>query len=125
MTADELRELRLSKHWPLRKVAEICEVSISTVYAWERGKYPIKEKDALIIKLKSSQEPKVTPFNRPYQWTPEIIKGLRTHLGMTQEQFSKRLGVSRVTVSNLEKGKGRPSIGTTDELELIRKEIQR
>lgn len=38
------------------------------------------------------------------------IKQLRQRLGITQEEFAERLGVSRQTVVSLEKGKYNPSV---------------
>ena len=39
----------------------------------------------------------------------EIVKDLRTKLGLTQEQFAARIGVTWSTVNRWENGRGRPS----------------
>ncbi len=39
---------------------------------------------------------------------PELIKELREHLGMTQEQFAQEVGVTFGTVNSWENGKRRP-----------------
>jgi len=39
---------------------------------------------------------------------PELIKELREHLGMTQEQFAQEVGVTFSTVNSWENGKRRP-----------------
>ena len=39
---------------------------------------------------------------------PELIKELRGHLGMTQEQFAQEVGVTFSTVNSWENGKRRP-----------------
>jgi len=39
---------------------------------------------------------------------PELIKELREHLGMTQEQFAREVGVTFSTVNSWENGKRRP-----------------
>lgn len=38
------------------------------------------------------------------QWTGELIEGLRRHLGMTQIELAKTLGVRQQTVSEWERG---------------------
>ena len=38
-----------------------------------------------------------------------MIKNLRTRLGLTQEQFAARVGVTWSTVNRWENGRGRPS----------------
>jgi transcriptional regulator with XRE-family HTH domain len=40
---------------------------------------------------------------------PEIIKILRTALGLTQEQFAAKVGVTYTTVNRWENSKGQPS----------------
>lgn len=39
---------------------------------------------------------------------PELIKELRAHLGMTQEQFAREVGVTFSTVNSWENGKRKP-----------------
>jgi len=38
------------------------------------------------------------------QWPPERVKGLRLALGLTQEDFAHKLGVTFATVSRWERG---------------------
>ncbi len=39
---------------------------------------------------------------------PKLIKALRARLGLTQEQFAQRVGVTFSTVNNWEKGNRNP-----------------
>ena len=43
------------------------------------------------------------------QWRKEEIKGLRKYLGLTQKEFAKMLGVTRVYIMMLETGRKQPS----------------
>jgi transcriptional regulator with XRE-family HTH domain len=60
------------------------------------------------------------------KWTPDKIKKLRLDMKLTQNEFGKRLGVTRVYVNLLEKG-GEKKPGATLELLLdyIRKEVKK
>ena len=40
---------------------------------------------------------------------PKMVKKLRTALGLTQEQFAAKVGVTFSTVNRWENGKGKPS----------------
>jgi len=40
---------------------------------------------------------------------PKIVKKLRTEIGLTQEQFAAKVGVTFTTVNRWENGKGKPS----------------
>ncbi len=40
---------------------------------------------------------------------PNLIKKLRNKLGLTQEQFAAKIGVTFSTVNRWENGKGKPS----------------
>ena len=50
----------------------------------------------------SSQNP------QPPSSNPDRIREIRNRLGLTQERFAQRLGVSFVTVSRWERGKSKP-----------------
>jgi DNA-binding transcriptional regulator YiaG len=41
-------------------------------------------------------------------WSADEVRALRRHLGLTQEDFSERLGMRQQTVSEWEVGKHRP-----------------
>lgn len=42
------------------------------------------------------------------KWAPAAVRRLRKRLGLTQEEFAHRLGVSWVTVSRWEQGHSAP-----------------
>ena len=44
----------------------------------------------------------------------EILIGLRKSSGLTQEEFAKKIGVSRSAIGNYEKGVRRPDFETTE-----------
>ena len=44
-----------------------------------------------------------------YKETPEMIAKLRAQLGLTQEQFAGKVGVTWSTVNRWENGRGKPS----------------
>jgi DNA-binding transcriptional regulator YiaG len=48
-------------------------------------------------------------FTAQQNLTPGFIVSLREAMGLTQEQFGQRLGVSKITVSRWECGRMRPS----------------
>jgi putative transcriptional regulator len=48
-------------------------------------------------------------YNKPQKVTGRMIKELRVTLGLTQEQFASRLGVTVSTVNRWENNKGSPS----------------
>jgi DNA-binding transcriptional regulator YiaG len=55
------------------------------------------------------------------KWTPAAVKRLRKRLGLTQEAFARRLGVSVVTVNRWEQGHVEPRGLSVDALILQRK----
>ena len=57
------------------------------------------------------------------RWTPERIKALRKHLGMTQAQMGENVGYSKrgaqVRISDLERGETRVSGAVSRVLDLL------
>jgi DNA-binding transcriptional regulator YiaG len=45
----------------------------------------------------------------PLRWSAARVKGLRQRLGLTQEQFAARLGVTFVTANRWEMGRSTPT----------------
>jgi DNA-binding transcriptional regulator YiaG len=52
-------------------------------------------------------------------WNSELIKALRLHIGLTQAEFAKRLGVRQATVSQWENKAYEPTLATSKYLTLI------
>lgn len=57
-------------------------------------------------------------------WNGELIKGLRSHLGLNQAQLAEKLGVRQQTISEWEKGIYAPSLKTSKYLSLVAREVQ-
>ncbi len=54
----------------------------------------------------------------------EMIKNLRARLGLTQEQFAAKAGVTWSTVNRWENGRGRPSPLAMRQIEDLRKGLE-
>jgi len=54
---------------------------------------------------------------------PSTIKRLRTRMGLTQEQFAAKVGVTFATVNRWEAGKAKPSRLALNRLEELRKAL--
>jgi DNA-binding transcriptional regulator YiaG len=52
-------------------------------------------------------------------WNGELVKGLRRHLGFSQRDLAKELGVRQQTVSEWERGEYEPSRVTSKYLSLV------
>ncbi len=52
-------------------------------------------------------------------WSAELVKGLRRHLGFSQGDLAKELGVRQQTVSEWERGEYEPSRVTSKYLSLV------
>lgn len=57
--------------------------------------------------------------------TPGFIVSLREAMGMTQEQFGEKLGVSKMTVSRWERGRMRPSDAAANAIRELQEETRR
>lgn len=49
-------------------------------------------------------------FTQRWVWMEHRIKDLRADIGITQEQLSQRVGVSRQTIISIENGRYNPSL---------------
>jgi transcriptional regulator with XRE-family HTH domain len=56
---------------------------------------------------------------------PEMIRGLRVDLGLTQEQFAAKVGVTYTTVNRWENSKGQPSPLAMLRIEGLQKKLAR
>lgn len=52
-------------------------------------------------------------------WNGELVKGLRQHLGFSQEELADELGVRQQTISEWERGAYEPSRATSKYLSLV------
>ena len=111
-------------------------MATKTQIAWKPGMdlpyiMPLGERGMLAISLRAdwlkpdrSGRPLLLPqavraldrlraaFTAQDQLTPGFIVSLREAIGLTQEQFGRKVGVSKMTVSRWECGKMRPSAST-------------
>jgi len=55
----------------------------------------------------------------------EMIKALRAKLGLTQEQFAAKVGVTWSTVNRWENGRGKPSPLALKQVESLREESEK
>ncbi len=58
------------------------------------------------------------------QDTSKMIKELRAGLGLTQEQFAAKVGVTFSTVNRWENGRGKPSPLALRRIEELQKELE-
>lgn len=68
--------------------------------------------------------PKSTAWRLNLQWNKDKIKSLRKGLGLTQQQFALKLGVSKRAVIYWEKGKRSPGSEIITKLEYLASEIE-
>lgn len=59
------------------------------------------------------------PGTKPHRWTPERILALRKHMGCTQADFARRLGIRQQTVSEWEIGVYAPRGASVTVLEIV------
>lgn len=52
------------------------------------------------------------------------VKELRNRLGLTQEQFAKKLDVVPITIRRWEKGQGKMHLGNKKRLEQLAKQVK-
>src|SRR5574337_158304 len=57
--------------------------------------------------------------SQQHQWTPENIRALRRHLGLSQTQFTEEIGILQQTVSICECGYHRPKGASITILNLL------
>ncbi len=64
---------------------------------------------ALIITYSSSVAGLIGSYDMAKKGVPKMIRELRTVLGLTQEQFAAKVGVTFTTVNRWENNKAKPS----------------
>ncbi len=60
------------------------------------------------MKRRARSAARRAPYRVTREWSPEEVRALRLHLGLTQDEFSEHLGTRQQTVSEWEVGKHRP-----------------
>jgi len=124
-------------------------MATSTLTAWKPGRdlpyvVPFGENEMLAIALPAawlkpdrSGRPLLLPpavraldrlravFTSQERITPGFIVSLREALGLTQEQFGRKLGVSKMTISRWECGRMRPSPSMAAAIRDLQRRAQR
>ena len=124
-------------------------MTTATVKSWKPGNdlpYVVRfgESDMLAISLPAAWlkadrsgrplllPPAVRPLDRlravftnQQAFTPGFVLSLREAMGLTQEQFGRQLGVSKMTVSRWECGRMRPSRSTAAAIRALQREARR
>ncbi len=90
--------------------------------AWMAAGYRVEDVDfdgQRVTFRKPTSKPKVQRVGDTGLWNSELIKALRLHMGLTQAQFAKQLGVRQATVSEWENGLYEPTRSKSKHLELV------
>ena len=90
--------------------------------AWMGAGYLVKDLNFLDEQItfhKPSQVYTVQRVNDEIQWSQELVKALRSHMGLTQAGFAKELRMRQQTVSEWEKGIYEPSRASSNYLTLV------
>ena len=95
-----------------RQLAEKLDIVPSTVAMYENGKHPIpydvaiKLADVLKIEVSLIYDEFSRFLAAPYT---EVLKSVRTALGLSQKNFAERIGIAPSYYYKLEEGNRRPS----------------
>ena len=90
--------------------------------AWMEAGYRVEDVDLdgqRVTFRKPTTKPKVQRVGDTGLWNSELIKELRLHMGLTQAEFAKQLGVRQATVSEWENGLYEPTRSKSKHLELV------
>lgn len=90
--------------------------------AWMEAGYRVEDVDLdgqRVTFRKATTRPKVQRVADTGLWNNELIKALRLHMGLTQAEFAKQLGVRQATVSEWENGLYEPTRSKSKHLELV------
>jgi DNA-binding transcriptional regulator YiaG len=90
--------------------------------AWMDAGYRVEDVDLdeqRVTFRTPTTKPKVQYVGDAGVWNSELIKALRLHMGLTQAQFAKQLGVRQATVSEWENGLYEPTRSKSKHLELV------
>ncbi len=90
--------------------------------AWLDADYTVQELDLATEQVTFNKPPSVYKVQRidgTVQWDGRLIRALRQHMGMTQAELARELGVRQQTVSEWEKGVYTPTRATSNYLTLV------
>lgn len=90
--------------------------------AWMEAGYRVENVDLdeqRVTFRKPTTKPKLQRVGDTGVWNSELIKALRLHMGLTQAEFAKHLGVRQQTVSEWENGVYEPTRSKSKHLELV------
>lgn len=90
--------------------------------AWMQAGYTVKELDLTQETVTFHKPPavyKVQRVNDVIHWNSDLVRALRNHMGMTQTELAKELGVRQQTVSEWEKGIYAPTRASSKHLMLV------
>ncbi len=125
-----VRSARLHKGYSQENLARLCGMGKQTLVAIERGKstkpQPITMKklaDYLDLELDEVMKNSGYQYEREEKTLADIVRNARLHKGYSQDNLAKLCGISKKTLSYIEKGNGiKPRIVTlkilSDYLEL-------
>ena len=112
MPGDNLRYYRQRKQMTTRHIAEKLDIVPATVTMYENGKQPIpydvavKLADILEIEASLLYDDFSCFLAVPYT---EVLKSVRTALGLSQKAFAEQMGLVPSYYYKLEEGSRRPS----------------
>jgi DNA-binding transcriptional regulator YiaG len=89
--------------------------------AWLEASYRVEQIDleARTVTFRKPTEHNVTLKDGVVLWDSTLVKALRQHMGLSQADFAKELGIRQQTVSEWEKAVYSPSRASSKHLALI------
>ena len=112
LPSDNLKYYRQRKQMTTRQLAEKLDIVPSTVAMYENGKHPIpydvaiKLADVLKIEVSLIYDEFSRFLAAPYT---EVLKSVRTALGLSQKAFAEQMGLVPSYYYKLEEGSRRPT----------------
>ncbi len=94
--------------------------------AWMEAEYRVENVDFEQETITFRQPPKtyeVEVVDNTILWNGKLIKALRRHMGLTQTEFAKELGVYQQTVSKWENNAFEPTLATSKYLTMFAKQV--
>ncbi len=95
--------------------------------AWMEAGYGVEDVDLdeqRVTFRKPTADYQVQRVGDTVLWNSELIKALRLHMGLTQTEFAKKLGVRQTTVSQWENSVYEPTLATSKYLTLIAEQVE-